>query len=139
MHLLDADTLTYLHAGHEKVVQRLRQSDDLETGIAIITKAEVLRARCEFLLKAAHPEQLMRAQSWLERSEALLQQLLIVAFDDRAAREFERLREQKSLKKIGHVDLLIASVALANRATLVTRNLRHFRQIPNLELENWVD
>ena len=49
MHLLDADTLTYLHAGHEKVVQRLRRCDDLETGIAIITKAEVLRARCEFL------------------------------------------------------------------------------------------
>ncbi|MGO8747041.1 MAG: type II toxin-antitoxin system VapC family toxin [Thermoguttaceae bacterium] len=139
MHLLDADTLTYLHAGHEKAAQRLRQCDDPETGVAIITKAEVLRARCEFLLKAADVEQLMRAQSWLERSEALLQQLLIVAFDDRAARELERLRGQKPLKKIGHVDLLIASVALANRATVVTRNQRHFRQIPNLVLENWVD
>jgi len=43
------------------------------------------------------------------------------------------------LKKIGRADLLVASVALANRAVLVTRNLRHFRQTPNLELENWVD
>jgi phosphopantetheine adenylyltransferase len=32
-----------------------------------------------------------------------------------------------------------ASITLANRATLVTRNLRHFKQIPGLKLENWVD
>jgi predicted nucleic acid-binding protein len=27
----------------------------------------------------------------------------------------------------------------ASRATLVTRNLRHFRPIPGLKLENWAD
>jgi tRNA(fMet)-specific endonuclease VapC len=70
MHLLDTDTLTYLHAGHGTVVQRLRQCDDAEIGITIVTKAEVLRARCEFLLKAADAQQLLRAQDWLERSEA---------------------------------------------------------------------
>jgi tRNA(fMet)-specific endonuclease VapC len=139
MHLLDADTLTYLYAGHAKVIERLRQCDDVEIGIAVVTKAEVLRARCDFLLKAASAEQLLRAQYRLERSEALLQELLIVPFDDRAAAEFESLREAKSVRNIGHVDLLIASVALANRATLVTRILRHFRQVPRLALENWVD
>jgi tRNA(fMet)-specific endonuclease VapC len=41
--------------------------------------------------------------------------------------------------KIGRADLLVASIALANRATLVTRNLRHFREVPGLSLENWVD
>jgi tRNA(fMet)-specific endonuclease VapC len=139
MYLLDSDTLTYLHAGHGKVVQCLRQCDDVEIGIAIVTKAEVLRARCDFLLKASDIEQLMRAQKWLERSEALMQQLLVVPFDERAAATFERLREVKSVRKIGHVDRLVASVALANQATLVTRNVRHFRRVPNLILENWGD
>lgn len=139
MHLLDADTLTHLHAQHPRVVERLRQCDDPEIGISIVTKAEVLRARCEFLLKAADGEQVMRAQNWLEVSETLLRQLVIVPFSDGAVRDFENLQKQKALKKIGHADLLVASVALANRATLVTRNLRHFRQIPNLDLENWVD
>jgi tRNA(fMet)-specific endonuclease VapC len=139
MHLLDADTLTHLHAQHPRVVERLRQCDDPEIGISIVTKAEVLRARCEFLLKAADGEQVMRAQNWLEVSETLLRQLVIVPFSDGAVRDFENLQKQKALKKIGHADLLVASVALANRATLVTRNLRHFRQIPNLGLENWVD
>jgi tRNA(fMet)-specific endonuclease VapC len=49
------------------------------------------------------------------------------------------LRAVKSLRKIGRADLLIASIALANRATLVTRNLRHFQQVSSLTLVNWVD
>jgi tRNA(fMet)-specific endonuclease VapC len=44
-----------------------------------------------------------------------------------------------NLRKIGRADLLIASVTLANRATLVTRNTRHFKQVPGLRVENWVD
>lgn len=28
---------------------------------------------------------------------------------------------------------------LANRATLVTRNLHHFKQVPGLMVTNWVD
>jgi tRNA(fMet)-specific endonuclease VapC len=139
MHLLDADTLSHLHAGNERVIERLRQCDDPDVAIAIVTRAEILRARCDFLLKADDGEQLLKAQSRLLRTEELLNQLGIVIFDDRAALEFSRLRAQKQFKKIGHVDLLLASIALANRATLVTRNLRHFRQIPSLRLENWVD
>lgn len=52
---------------------------------------------------------------------------------------FDILRAQTKLGKIGRADLLIASIALAHRATLVTRNLRHFRQIPGLNTDNWAD
>ena len=64
---------------------------------------------------------------------------MVIPFDARSAAEFDRLRQIKNLKRIGRADLLIASIALAQRATLVTRNLRHFRQIPGLNLENWAD
>ncbi len=43
MYLLDADTLTHLYAQHPRVVERLRQCDEPEIGISIVTKAEVLR------------------------------------------------------------------------------------------------
>ena len=43
MHLLDTDTLTYLHAGHPRVIERLRKLDDPEVAITIITKIELLR------------------------------------------------------------------------------------------------
>jgi tRNA(fMet)-specific endonuclease VapC len=56
-----------------------------------------------------------------------------------AAAQFDRLRQIKRLKKLGRADLLIGYITLAHRATLVTRNDDHFRQIPGLKIENWVD
>ena len=63
----------------------------------------------------------------------------VVPFDAAAAAEFDRLRRNKRLKKVGRADLLIAVIALAQRATLVTRNVRDFRQVPGLRVENWAD
>ena len=118
----------------------MRKVDATESvGTTIITYAEVMRGRYEFLLKAGDEEQLRRAQAGVDSSQALLDDLLTIPVDEAAAREFERLRQDKKLKNIGRADLLIACIVLAHRATLVTRNLRHFRQVPGLKLENWAD
>jgi tRNA(fMet)-specific endonuclease VapC len=139
MHLLDTDTLTHLHAGHPKVIEWLQNTDDLAIGITIITKIEVLRGRMDFVLKAETGADLLRAQRLLERTEELLAQILLVSLNSEATEQFDRLSSTRKLSKIGRADLLIASIALANQAILVTRNLRHFRQIPNLTVANWVD
>jgi len=139
MHLFDSDTLSHLWANHELVVERLRRCEDTEIGTTSITKSEILRTRCENLLKAASPNDLVRAQQRLDRSERKLAELTVAPFDEAAGRELSQLEQVKKLKKIGRAHLLIASIALANNATLVTRNLKHFRQVPNLQVENWVD
>jgi tRNA(fMet)-specific endonuclease VapC len=139
MHLLDTDTLSHLWARHERVVQRLAETEDTEIATTSITKSEILRKRCENLLKAETSEAIVKAQRLLDRSEQRLSELAIVPFDETAAEELDRLLQIDRLKRIGRADLLTASIALANRATLVTRNLRHFRQVPGLLLENWVD
>ncbi len=139
MHLLDTDTLTHLHAGNPNVIERLRAVEDPEVGITIITKAEVLRGRIDYLLKAETRTNLLKAQELLFRTEELLQKLLIIPISQSAADEFERLRAVSKLRKIGQADLLIASISIANRATLVTRNTRHFKQIPGVRVVNWVD
>jgi tRNA(fMet)-specific endonuclease VapC len=139
MHLLDTDTLTYLHAGHPKVIQRLAALADREVGTTLITKIELLRGRMDFVLKAASGQELLRAQRLLFRTEELLEPLLIVPFDDEASSHFERFRAQPKLRKIGRADLVIASIVLARRAVLVTRNIRHFRQFPGIQVANWVD
>lgn len=139
MHLLDTDTLTHLYAGHPKVIERLQNTDDLEIGITIITKIEVLRGRMDFVLKAETGVDLLRAQQLLQRTEELLAQISIVFLNSKATEQFDRLRSARKLSKVGRADLLIASIAVANQAVLVTRNLRHFRQIPNLTVGNWVD
>ena len=40
---------------------------------------------------------------------------------------------------ISENDLLLAAHALSRKLTFVTRNIRHFRGIENLSLENWFD
>lgn len=139
MRLLDTDTLSHLWAGHELVVQRLDECEDTEIGITSITRCEVLRARCENLLKAAGTDDLLRAQERFDRSDQRLSELMVAPFDADAAVELQRLEAVRKLKKIGQADLLIAAIVLSNNATLVTRNLKHFRQVPNLQIENWVD
>ena len=139
MHILDTDTLTHLHAGHPRVVQNLRELADPEVGITLITKIELLRGRYDYVLKAATGSELLKAQQLLARTEALLDRPLVIPFDEAAAARFDQLRRTKRLRKIGRADLLIASIALAHHATLVTRNVRHFRQISDLTVVNWVD
>lgn len=139
MYVLDTDILSLIHAGNERIGLRRDRVDPREIATTIVTRVEVLQARYQFLLKAADGEQLLRAQQRLRQSEELLRQIPILWIDDAAADEFNRLRRQKSLKKIGLIDLLIASIALTQHAILVTRNLRHFQQVPNLQVENWAD
>jgi len=139
MHLLDTDTLTYLYAGHPRVIKRLQELVDPDVGTTIITKIELVRGRFDFVLKASTGAELLQAQRLLIRTEELLAQIMVVPLDEAAAVQFDRLRAVKSLRKIGRADLLIASIALANRAALVTRNLRHFQQVSGLALVNWVD
>jgi predicted nucleic acid-binding protein len=91
------------------------------------------------VFKAADAEQLRRAVEWLGLSEAYLNQRRLLPLDEPALTQFEALQRNKKLRKIGPPDLLIASIVLAYRARLVTRNLRDFRLVPGLAVENWID
>lgn len=139
MYILDTDTLTHLQKGNEKVKARLENANDYEFAITIITKAEILRGRIEFLLKAEDAILLEKAQRFFIESEKLLEQTPIITFDLNSLKRFDEFRQNSSFRKIGRADLLIASLCLANRAVLVTRNVKHFNQFPNLKVENWID
>lgn len=140
MYVLDTDTLSHLFAAHPRVLTRRNNIPSTEIAITIVTRIEVLQGRFDFLLKAATGEELRRAQFWLDKSiQNLAQVETVIPIDSTAADEFDRLRQDKKLKKIGRGDLLIAALVLANRATLVTRNEKDFRQVPGLQIENWTD
>ena len=138
MILLDTDTLSLLFAGHPRVAERFREATD-DVATTIISRIEILEGRFASVMKAADGEQLLRAQQWLLQTDGNLAAVPIIPIDVAAGAEFDKLRANKKLKKIGRADLLIASIALANRATVVTRNVRDFRQVPGLQVENWVD
>jgi tRNA(fMet)-specific endonuclease VapC len=137
MTLLDTDTLSLLMHGHDRVTRRVEQSDAIT--ITIVTRIEILRGRFDYILKAANGAEVLKAQHWLIENENYLEEIDVAAFDDRAAAEFDKLRRNTKIKKIGRADLLIASIALAHRATLITRNVKDFRLVPGLAFENWAD
>ena len=99
----------------------------------------------ELLLRPDHSTfprdevELLLAQQRLAESEQDLEHFLILPVDAAAAAEFDRLRKLKGSKKIGRSDLLIAAITLANRGTLVTRNVKDFRLVTGLQVENWAD
>ena len=140
MLILDTDVVSLLHAGHPAIVRRLTEIRRTEAvATTIITRIEVLRGRFDFLMKADAPEQFLRGQRALLRSEENLKGLPTLPLTPEALERWEQHRRTRAGKKIGRADLLIACIALAVNATLVTQNLRHFRLIPQLRVENWVD
>jgi tRNA(fMet)-specific endonuclease VapC len=136
--ILDTDIFTLLTKPHPHVAERRRQCEDT-VALTLVTRIEVLGGRFAFILKAPDGNQLRIAQQRLEQSEQNLSRFLLLPLDAAAAAEFDRLLQNKKLKKIGRPDLLIAAIALARRATVVTRNVQDFRQVPGLRVENWAD
>ncbi len=61
----------------------------------------------------------------------------ILSFDfeasEKAAEIYEDLRKKGNI--IDPLDLIIASIALANNETLLTRNIKHFEKVPELIIE----
>jgi tRNA(fMet)-specific endonuclease VapC len=55
----------------------------------------------------------------------------------RAADIYASLKQRGEL--ISDADILIASTALISRLGVVTNNLAHFRRIPELQLQNWLE
>lgn len=139
MYFLDTDTLSLAYAGHDRVADHIKQVGNDQIATTVVNAIETLRGRHEFLLKAADGKQLRRAQRLLDETEKLLDDMPIKPIDEFVAAKFDQFREIRSLKKIGRADLLIGCIALAHRATLVTRNVKHFRQIAGLNVENWID
>lgn len=137
MILLDTDTLSLLMRHHPGLTRRIAASEPV--AITIISRLEILQGRIASVLKAADGSRLTRAQHWLRESEEFMRRLPCVEFDTASAAVFDGLCTEKRLRKIGRADLLIASIALTHRATLVTRNLKHFQQVPGLLVENWAD
>lgn len=65
----------------------------------------------------------------------------IFSFDAKAAEFYGRIRAsmEKTGNIIGHIDLLIASIAVANDCCVVTHNTKEFHRVPDLKVENWTE
>ena len=71
---------------------------------------------------------------------AFLAHLQVLEFGTREAQAYAKIRADLERRKalIGAMDMLIASVAVANDLTLITNDGKDFKRVKNLQIENWV-
>lgn len=139
MIILDSDIFTLLHYKHPNVVHHYEAVPaDERLAVTAVTRIEILRGRTDSVLKAANEQELMTATRRLQATEDALNDFLVLHVDEETARHFQTLLGQKKLK-MRRADMLIACIALANDALLVTRNTKDFKKVAGLKLANWAD
>jgi len=84
-----------------------------------------------------------RSQNSLQNRIAIIEFLIpfsLLDFDQRAASFYGKIRMNLESKgtPIGPMDLLLASQAVAHGLILVTNNIKEFKRIDYLRLENWL-
>ena len=69
----------------------------------------------------------------------LLKFIKVLEFDERSARLFGQITAYLQMlgKPVGDMDVLIAATSLASTQKLITRNSRHFKNIPQLKVEEY--
>lgn len=128
-YLIDTDTIIFALRGDEKVLEKFKENKNIPISISMITYAELIfgakRSQNEQknMIKVNHIRDIYPIE---ELNEGVME-----VFADIKAKMFE-----KGIR-IEDMDLLIASTAIYNELVLVTNNTKHFKNIPNLKLENW--
>ncbi len=130
MYLLDTNVcIRILNGSSQKLIDRLRGHEPSQIHLCSIVKAE--------LIYGAHHSQ--RAADNLRLLSRFFETFSNLAFDDLAAEHYGVIRSQlaRAGTPIGPNDLMIAAVALANRLTLVTHNVKEFSRIVGLFYDDW--
>jgi tRNA(fMet)-specific endonuclease VapC len=132
MILLDTNICIYIiKRKPEEVLRHFQQYHPGDIGISSITLAELQYG-------------VAKSQARKRNSEALSEFLIpleILSFDESATQAYGAIRtllEQQG-KTIGAMDLLIAAHAVSLGAILVTNNVKEFKKVPDLTIENWVN
>jgi len=126
--ILDTDTISYYLRGSEPVKTKMLLHQH-ELASTTINYAELL-----FGLKKRDKKR------YLPTVELIFEHISVHPFDKHAAAIFSELkaRGQRSGTIVADMDLMIASIAIAQGETLITNNLRHFSMVEGLEVESWI-
>jgi len=131
IYLLDTNTCIYfLNRSSEKIISQFKRFSPSEINLPSITVAELFYGAEKSKAKK---------KNWAI-VENFISTFEIVPFDEKSCEIYARIRAslEKSGVPIGPMDLLIASISLANNSILVSNNIKEFRRIKGMKLENWV-
>ena len=138
MLVLDTDHLVELDRGSAEGVALQRKLEDANDEIAttIISAEEQFRGWLAQIHRQRDPHRQIEAYERLQRRIDFFAAWNVLPWGMAAADILQDLRGQRV--RIGTMDLKIASIVLAHDATLLSRNLRGFRQVPGLRVQDWL-
>jgi tRNA(fMet)-specific endonuclease VapC len=129
--LLDTNICIYIIKRHpSSVINKFASYSVGDIGISVMTLAEMEYG-------ASKSSQPVRNRKALGQFVSPLE---VAVFDRRATVFYGRIRTllERKGRLIGSMDLLIAAHALSLGVPLVTNNVKEFKRVPGLRLENWV-
>lgn len=130
-YILDTTTCIYfLNRSSERIISRLKVLSPSDIKLSTITVAELFFGA---------EKSGARKKNWAV-VEDFVGHFELLPFDAKCCQNYAKIRTslEKSGSPIGPMDLLIASITLAHGLTLVTNNLKEFRRIKSLNVENWI-
>ena len=130
IHLPDTNAwIRFLNPGESPLKNRFISADPSSIRLCSILKAELYFGA----MKSS------RTDENLELLNALFAKFSSLPFDDDAALKYGEIRSilARQGTPIGPNDLLIASIASAHEAILVTHNTREFSRVPDIKIEDW--
>lgn len=131
MRILDTNVCIDVLRGRKGVIRRLSECRPKECFLSVITEFELFQGAGRAPVDRRADE-----HAKVSRFVATLQ---VLPFDSECARHAARINAELLNRgtPVSITDVLIAATGLRHKMTVVTSNIRDFRRIPDLTLENW--
>jgi tRNA(fMet)-specific endonuclease VapC len=129
-YLLDTNIVIYVLKRRPKEVLEIFNRNASRMAISSITLSELIY----------EAEKSSNVDKNLEAIEEFVSHLDVLPYDAKASQHYGQIKAalEKRGEIIGENDIHIAAHAISQGLILVTNNLREFKRVPNLALENWV-
>lgn len=139
MYIIDTDHIGILQRQRgpefDRLVKRLGDIPASHVFVTIVSFHEQISGWTKYVKGAQDPAKIVAGYLRLEKIISDFGEAQVLPYSTAASEIFEEIKSQKI--RIATMDLRIASIAIAQRMTLVTRNTVDFERVPDLDLEDW--
>jgi len=139
MLVLDTDHMVEYQRGTSVESRRLIARLDAAAepfATTIVTVEEIMRGWLAAVRRTPDARQQIAAYARFRQLFRFFATWNVLEWNELAVEHLDTLRQARV--RVGTMDLKIASIALANDATLLTRNTNDFEKVPGLRFEDWM-
>lgn len=139
MFILDTDHLGILQGprneGCSNILKRIAEVSDSNVYLTIISFHEIVAGWAKYVKQSNDPLKIVAGYARLEQVLKDFSCSQVLPFSLAASEVFEDLKQKKT--RVATMDLRIASIAISQQMTVVTRNIVDYERIPGLVVQDW--